>query len=288
VAQTCTVSVTLALRRAHAQAVRRVTSWRILPGSRVSCSSVAARARLLIYFGAGNGEPPVMRIDDDGVRTIESGATRRLGWLIAAAIGVPIGLTIIAIVAIRMAPARSAVPAPPSNAQPPRAPAVVGGPEAARAAVGGAPILTTVAAPAVAREHVVPHRIEKPKAAPSPGDDEEPNIDARDAIPALIAAGETGGITVFPLPGTKPIKRGLIVPDDFPLPEGYVRHYQTTDDGEQLPAILMFHPDYDFVNDRGEPITVPADRVVPEGLAPPGLPNQMLDVPDKPHESRLP
>jgi hypothetical protein len=156
----------------------------------------------------------------------------------------------------------------------------------------GAPSLAAVAAPgapAGAREHVVPHRVERPKTATAAnGDDERPNIDARDAIPALIAAGETGGITLFPLPGTKPIKRGLVVPDDFPLPEGYVRHYQTTDDGEQLPAILMFHPDYDFVNDRGEPIAVPADRVVPPDLAPPGLEPKMLDVPEKSHESRLP
>jgi hypothetical protein len=231
---------------------------------------------------------PRVRVDDDGVRTLESGATRRLGWLIAAAIAVPIGLTIVAIVAIRLSPTRSAAMAhaPVSDVAAGQAPAA--GEVLARPANRGASMFTTVAGPASAREHVVPRRIEKPKSAPSPGDDEEPNIDARDAIPALIAAGEKGGITVFPLPGTKPIKRGIIVPDDFPLPEGYVRHYQTTDDGEQLPAILMFHPDYDFLNDRGEPIAVPADRVVPPDLAPPGLPNQMLDVPDKPHESRLP
>jgi hypothetical protein len=177
--------------------------------------------------------------------------------------------------------------APSSVAHPPVAEAAAVGQEPTQSGARGAPTLTTIAAPAGARQHVVPRRIEKPKAAPSSGNDEKPNIDARDAIPALIAAGEKGGITVFPLPGTKPVKRGLIVPDDFPLPEGYVRHYQTTDDGEQLPAILMFHPDYDFVNDRGEPIAVPADRVVPPDLALPGL-NQMLDVPDKPHESRFP
>jgi hypothetical protein len=157
----------------------------------------------------------------------------------------------------------------------------------------GAAALAAVAAPPTSREHVVPHRIQRPKVAAEGGDDEEPNIDARDAIPALIAAGEKGGITVFPLPGTKPIKRGLVVPDDFPLPEGYVRHYQTTDDGQQLPAILMFHPDYEFVDDKGEPIKVPADRVVPAELAPPGLTRpgetpKMLDVPEKSHASRLP
>ncbi len=225
-----------------------------------------------------------MRIDDDGVRTLESGARRRLWWLIAAAIGVPIAVTLIAIATIRLSAAGPAALVGPSMGRP-----RVGADEApAAAAADRAPTLASIAAPAVAREHVVPRRIEKPKTAPVAGDDDKPNIEARDAIPALIAAGEHGGITVFPLPGTKPVKRGLVVPDDFPLPEGYVRHYQTTDDGEQLPPILMFHPDYDFVNERGEPIAVPADRVVPFELAPPGLPNRTLDVFERPHESRLP
>ena len=242
---------------------------------------------------ASHPRQPRIRVDGDGVRTLESRGTRRLGWLIAAAIALPVGATLVTIGTIRMSPrsvvgprittrAESAAPgvdtAAPDTAPPGHA-----------AAVPGAPSLAAVAAPASAREHVVPHRVERPKtAAAANADDEKPNIDARDAIPALIAAGETGGITVFPLPGTKPIKRGLVVPDDYPLPEGYVRHYQTTDDGEQLPAILMFHPDYDFVNDRGEPIAVPADRVVPPDLAPPGLEPKMLDVPEKSHESRLP
>ena len=50
--------------------------------------------------------------------------------------------------------------------------------------------------------------------------------------------------------GTKPIKRGIIVPDDFELPPGYVRHFQSTDNGERLPAILMFSPDYEWVDAR--------------------------------------
>src|SRR5689334_3480275 len=39
------------------------------------------------------------------------------------------------------------------------------------------------------------------------------------------------GIALFPPPGTKPLKRGIIVPEGYQLPPGYVRHYQTTDDG---------------------------------------------------------
>lgn len=69
------------------------------------------------------------------------------------------------------------------------------------------------------------------------------------------------------------------MPDDFPLPEGYVRHYQTTDDGQQVPPILMFHPDYDFVDSHGRPVTVPANGVVPPELAPPGMKVEILDVP---------
>ena len=42
----------------------------------------------------------------------------------------------------------------------------------------------------------------------------------------------------------------------------------------------MFHPDYEFVDEHGRPITLPADRVVPPELAPPGMPIRMLDVPE--------
>lgn len=243
---------------------------------------------------ASHPRQPRIRVDGDGVRTLESRGPRRLGWLIAVAVGVPIGVTVLAIAVIRLSPSRAA-PAGATRGTGGEAPGTSGAAPAAAApgqpAPQGAAALAAVAAPPSSREHVVPHRIQRPKAAG--GDDEQPNIDARDAIPALIAAGEKGGITVFPLPGTKPIKRGLVVPDDFPLPEGYVRHYQTTDDGQQLPAILMFHPDYEFVDDKGEPIKVPADRVVPAELAPPGLTRpgetpKMLDVPEKSHESRLP
>jgi len=91
------------------------------------------------------------------------------------------------------------------------------------------------------------------------------------------APGEHAGLAAFPPPGTKPIKRGLVVPDDFDLPEGYVRHYQTTDDGRRLPPILIFHPDFAPVDENGNAIALPEDRIVPPELAPPGLPHRMLD-----------
>jgi hypothetical protein len=103
---------------------------------------------------------------------------------------------------------------------------------------------------------------------------------ARDIIEGLRASGETGGLAAFPPPGTNPVKTGLVVPDDFELPEGYVRYYQTTDEGRRLKPVLMFSPDYQFVDADGKPITVPKDGIVPPEMAPPGLPVRMLEVPE--------
>lgn len=93
-------------------------------------------------------------------------------------------------------------------------------------------------------------------------------------------AGEPSGIALFPPPGTNPPKEGLIVPDDFELPPGYVRHYQVTDDGKPLPPILMFHPDAEIHDEQGNPIPLPPDLVVPPELAPPGFPVEKLHVPE--------
>jgi len=104
----------------------------------------------------------------------------------------------------------------------------------------------------------------------------------RSPTPSGAPGGEAEaktGIAVFPPPGTDPPKAGIVVPDAYELPPGYVRHYQTTDDGQQLPPILMFHPDFQPVDDRGRPVPVPADRVVPPEMAPPGLPHDVLEVP---------
>lgn len=89
------------------------------------------------------------------------------------------------------------------------------------------------------------------------------------------------GVHVFPPPGTRPLVAGIIVPEDFELPPGYVRHSQTTDAGERLPDVLMFHPRRPPVDAEGNPIPVPADRVVPPELAPEGLPIQILVPPDQ-------
>lgn len=94
------------------------------------------------------------------------------------------------------------------------------------------------------------------------------------------AGGAPTGIAAFPPLGTKPILRGIVVPDGFELPPGYVRHYQATDDGRMLPPILRFHPDQPPVDASGRPIAVPPGGVVPPELAPPGLPIELLDVPE--------
>jgi hypothetical protein len=100
-----------------------------------------------------------------------------------------------------------------------------------------------------------------------------------EVIERLHQAGEYGGLGAFSPPGTRPPLVGLAVPEDFVLPEGYVRHYQATDDGQRIEAILMFAPDRQFVDASGNRIALPADRVVPPELAPPGLPMRRIEIP---------
>ena len=110
----------------------------------------------------------------------------------------------------------------------------------------------------------------------SPSDEQPAGSDLR--------GDQLTGMALFPPPGTKPILRGFVVPDDFQVPEGYVRHYQATDRGQQLPPILMFHPDYQLVDERGQPIPMPKDLVVPPELLPPGMSAQRLEVTEEPPE----
>jgi hypothetical protein len=103
-----------------------------------------------------------------------------------------------------------------------------------------------------------------------------------EVIDQLHNAGIYSGIGAFSPPGTRPPLVGLAVPDDFELPEGYVRHFQATDDGQRIEPILMFSPDYAFFDDKGQPIEIPPDRVVPAELAPVGLPIREIEIP--PHQ----
>ncbi|MCL4686125.1 hypothetical protein KJ059_15395 [Myxococcota bacterium] len=148
-----------------------------------------------------------------------------------------------------------------------------------------------------ASRRVIPRLRDDPKLPPAdtgiepedvienePGKDFGPGIDARDYIEALREMGETEGIAAFPPPGTDPPKTGVIVPDDYELPVGYERYYQYSDDGKPLDAILVYSSDYEFLDEQGDPIPIPEDRVVPPEAAPPDLPREMLD-PEKPIES---
>jgi hypothetical protein len=101
-------------------------------------------------------------------------------------------------------------------------------------------------------------------------------------IQALHDVGDRTGIGAFNPPGTSPPLRGLAVPENFVLPEGYVRHHQVTDEGEPLEPILMFSPDGVFVDASGREITIPDDRVVPPEMAPPGLPIREITIPPTP------
>ncbi len=112
-----------------------------------------------------------------------------------------------------------------------------------------------------------PHTAEEPNGSPNTG-------------ATSASHDEPSGIALFPPPGTNPPKSGLIVPDNFELPPGYARHYQVTDDGKPLPPILIFHPDAELFDASGNRIPLPPDLVVPPELAPPGLPLEVLQVPD--------
>jgi hypothetical protein len=142
---------------------------------------------------------------------------------------------------------------------------------------------------------VTPRRVVKPERPALDPDDEEVienrpgerfprGVGAKEYIKALREMGETEGIAAFPPPGTNPPKAGVIVPDEYELPEGYERYYQQTDDGKPLQPILLFSPDYEFFDEEGNRIAIPEDRVVPPHLVPPGLPVQILD-PERPPDS---
>jgi hypothetical protein len=226
--------------------------------------------------------------DQDGVRVFTSGRARRAaGMWVGLAVFVIGALTVGAVAVLRGDPAPDTAPGPAAPAAavlPVEVPKVL-------AAADSPPrrevrAVRVEAAPAVRAPVAAP---DTPPAAPvrrAAAAEKRKQLEmervARDLIDALIAAGETGGIAAFPPPGTDPIKPGIVVPEDFEVPEGYVRHYQVTDDGEQLEAILMFSPDYEFLDANGNPIELPADRIVPAEMAPPELPLRTLEVPDDP------
>ncbi|MBW8368096.1 MAG: hypothetical protein K0M70_09590 [Arenimonas sp.] len=109
-----------------------------------------------------------------------------------------------------------------------------------------------------------------------PGD---PEPTGAELIGALNDVGIRTGIGAFNPPGTSPPLEGLAVPEDYELPEGYVRHHQSSDDGVAIEPILMFAPDFTLYDANGRPIAMPENRVVPPELAPPGLPPRRVRIP---------
>ena len=136
--------------------------------------------------------------------------------------------------------------------------------------------LAVAAAPAIPR-HRDPGGDQTPDIADYINAGERPTMN--EVIDRLHQAGVHTGLGAFNPPGTKPPLIGLAVPEGFALPPGYVRHYQATDDGQRIEPILMFAPDYQATTPDGRPATMPADRVVPPELAPPGLPIRRIVVP---------
>jgi hypothetical protein len=183
---------------------------------------------------------PNRGVERDGVTITYTGAARALGVVLACAL---VLLGVAAWLILRSSARRPAEQA----STPPPSPV--------------APAPKKLAEAPVAK----PKHIEQPPTVAPPS---APAAEEEETY-TLLKPGEHAGLDVFPPPGTKQVKRGIVVPDDFELPPGYVRHYQTTDDGRRLPPILMFHPDY--------PGAVPEDRIVPPDMAPPGLRVEMLD-----------
>lgn len=101
----------------------------------------------------------------------------------------------------------------------------------------------------------------------------------QEVISRLHQANVHTGLAAFSPPGTRPNRVGLAVPEDFVLPQGYVRHHQATDDGQRVEAILMFAPDHQLLDTNQQPIEMPKDRVVPPHLAPPGFPLRSIVIP---------
>lgn len=193
------------------------------------------------------------------VRIVTTGSIRTRVWLLAGAVL----LTAAALIAA----GRLVIEKMPSVPPPDRA-------------VAASPIPRRVAQVPELRASPRPAR---PVPAPEPAAPAPPAPDLDPDAPTYTVdppGSPPSGIGLFPSPGTDPPKRGIIVPDDADLPEGYVRHYQATDDGKALPPILLFHPDYEWVDEQGAVVGLPQSRVVPPEMAPPGIPIQILEIPE--------
>lgn len=210
--------------------------------------------------------------DRDGVRVVRK--PRR----VRDAVGVMAGVAAIGLIAALAWSQRDASAARVQAAGPARDVAHTAGSSSANTA---APKSSTVDTDAPARAPA--ERLPMPDSNDlashfKPGD---PEPTGAELITALHEAGVRTGIGAFNPPGTSPPLQGLAVPADFPLPDGYVRHHQVTDEGVPLEPILMFAPDFALLDSRGRTVPIPANRVVPPELAPPGLPLRRIRIPTR-------
>jgi hypothetical protein len=123
-----------------------------------------------------------------------------------------------------------------------------------------------------------PDEPERP--GPPPGVElDEHGVPTRDVTIHALGPGDGTGVHAFPPPGSKPIRVGIVVPEGAVLPPGYLRHHQTTDDGDEVPPILVYDPTNPPRDADGRPIALPPDLIVPPERAPPGIPAVLLDPP---------
>lgn len=169
------------------------------------------------------------------------------------------------------------VPGVPSSGTP-TVPAARAAPAPARRAPGTTRIAQAPSPAEAALDFTTPGSDPDDLAAHFRADDPVPTMG--EVIAALREAGVHEGLGAFNPPGTKPLLQGLAVPSGFELPQGYVRHHQVTDQGEDVEPILMFAPDAQLFDARGQPIPLPGDLVVPAELAPPGMPIRAAALPD--------
>jgi len=217
-----------------------------------------------------DNRPSPRRGDRDGVRIEARDGVRSGVWLLVAAIGL-VAVALLLFLRPLLSP-----PPPALSAARPREPLANGATDAPRRP----PPIPEARRPPEPRPPDGAPRADAPPPPPEAAELEPQN--PNNPVFSQAKPGEKSGIQLFPPPGTKPIKVGILVPEDFELPPGYVRHYQATDDGERVPAILMFHPDFHPVDANGTPIALPEDRVVPPDLAPPGMPIELLTPPAEP------
>jgi hypothetical protein len=227
-----------------------------------------------------------IRTKDDGIRVVDhgKGPDRRALWAVAAVL-----LVVLAMIWGRTLGSSPTGPVPdeltalPDREQAEERTRRQASERPARPVIARAP--ATAPAPLLDAETI--ERLVRGSAETAPERSEEEKrqqeTTARELLNAAVAGGATTGIAAFPPPGTDPIKVGLVVPGNFELPEGFLRHHQITDDGRRLEPILMFSPDYEFVDADGKPVAVPEDGIVPAEMAPPGLPLRVLAVPKKPY-----